>query len=139
MPPLRDRKQDICFLAEHILEQYNIQNNCMKELSKEAISHLESYCWSGNVRELEFAIEEAAVKSSGDQIQIENFSFDLQKDFMLISSGENQPCLSNVEMKYIELILKSVDFNKTCAAKILGIGLNTLYRKIAKYGIIEGD
>lgn len=135
LPPLRERIEDISNLIDYFLNKFNIENNCNKQISNDVRSYLTNYRWPGNVRELKYAIEDAAIKSKENEIMLEDFSLDLQMDFIISESRVNQKSLSSMEKKYIEAILSSVDFNKTRAAKMMGIGLNTLYRKIKKYGI----
>ncbi len=136
LPPLRERRSDIASLATHYLHKYNFSYGCKKRFSKDVMSHIENYSWGGNVRELIYTIEEAAIKANDEIIYLEDFSLDYQKDLIISSSRQNQYSLEEMEKKYIEVILKSVTYNKTRAAKIMGIGLNTLYRKISKYEIL---
>lgn len=137
LPALRERKEDIIELADYFLDIFNRSNKCKKRLSKDIKSYLKSYTWPGNVRELKYALEEAAVKAISDEIYLENFSLDLQQVFMIADSLQNHLSLDELEKRYIEFILNSVEFYKPRAAKILGIGLNTLYRKLKNYEIKE--
>ncbi|MCH8018996.1 sigma-54-dependent Fis family transcriptional regulator [candidate division KSB1 bacterium] len=135
LPPLRERKEDLLELAEHFLEIYNKSIKSKKKLSNEVKFYLRNYSWPGNIRELKFAVEEAAVKSVSDEIQVNNFSIDFRNTLANIEDNKDHKTLVEEERRHIEVVLNSVQFNKTRAAKILGIGLNTLYRKIDKYGI----
>ena len=62
---------------------------------------------------------------------------DWHQDLLVSSSKENNLSLSDLEKKYIEAVLKSMNYNKMRTATVLGIGLNTLYRKLRRYEIIE--
>ena len=136
LPPLRERKEDLLELAENFLEIYNRSIKSKKKLSNEVKFYLRNYySWPGNIRELKFAVEEAAVKSVSDEIQLNNFSIDFRNTLANIEDNKDHKTLVEEERRHIEVVLNSVQFNKTRAAKILGIGLNTLYRKIDKYGI----
>jgi DNA-binding NtrC family response regulator len=135
LPPLRERRQDIAVQAAHFLSLYNEQHGDHKRFSKAAKSHLLDHLWPGNSRELRSAIEEAAVKSDGDEICAHNFSLELQIASLMSSGQNNHLSLSEIERRYITMILHLVDFNKTRAAGILQIGLNTLYRKIKAYNL----
>lgn len=135
LPPLRQRKEDIPQLAELFLEFFNRSNKTRKRLANGVPAFLVNYAWPGNVRELKLAIEEAAIKAEGDELQAEDFSLELNCEFMLTDGKKRHLSLAEMEKRYIELILSSADFNKAQAAQILDIGVNTLYRKMQKYGI----
>lgn len=135
LPPLRERKEDILELAEHFLKLSNEKYKLDKRLAKEVKPYLLNYPWPGNIRELKFALLEAAINASGNEIYPEDFSFDYKFEFILSDSQQRRFSLANLEKRYIEMVLMSVDFKKTQAAKILEIGLNTLYRKMKDYEI----
>jgi transcriptional regulator with PAS, ATPase and Fis domain len=135
IPPLRERRGDIIELAEMFLDAYNATQKNVKVMTDEVKSCLSSYSWPGNIRELRYAVEEAAVKSAASQVRLVDFSLDFQKTLVISGSVRTQMTLQEVEKQYVSLILDSVNFNKVKAAKILGIGLNTLYRKIGRYEI----
>ncbi|WP_326909533.1 sigma-54-dependent transcriptional regulator [Sedimentibacter sp. MB31-C6] len=127
VPPLRDREKDKLYLAEHFLRQ----SNSNKKLSKEAEGFLLNYKFPGNVRELANLIERGILFSKGEEI--------MSPDFFSgeISNKNNVKSLSleDMEKEHIEQVLVRTGWNKTEAAKILKIGLRTLYRKIAEYDI----
>ena len=127
VPPLRDRGKDKLFLAEHFLRQ----SNSNKRLSKEAEEFLLNYKFPGNVRELANLIERGLLFSKGEEI--------MSSDFFSgeINNKNNVKSLSleDMEKEHIEQVLVQTGWNKTEAAKILKIGLRTLYRKIAEYNI----
>jgi len=127
IPPLRERKEDIPILAEHILSkictEYQIP---VKKLSKKCINKLMQYDWPGNVRELHNLIERALVVSSDDEISID----DLFADEM--PSSENR--IASEKLTIIDLLDKS-DRNISATAKAMGIARTTLYRKMKKLDI----
>ena len=139
LPPLRERKEHILELASHFLKLYNQKNNINRRFSNELKPYLRNNPWPGNVRELKFATEEAAVRGKNDEIFLEDFALDHQLELLVADGEANHLSLTELEKKYITVVLKSVEFNKTRAAKIMGIGLNTLYRKLDKYGINQND
>ena len=127
MPPLRDRGRDKLYLAEHFLRQSNLN----KRLSKEAEEFLLNYRFPGNVRELANLIERGILFSKGDEIMPADFfsgELSTKKD-------EKSLSLEDMEKEHIEQVLVKTGWNKTEAAKILKIGLRTLYRKISEYNI----
>ncbi len=79
------------------------------------------------------------MKAEKDEIRPEHFSLDMNIDFIFQDSQQRNLSLAQLEQRYIEFVLQREDFNKTRAARVLGIGTNTLYRKIEKYGIQERE
>jgi len=135
LPPLRERPEDIPELAIHFVEEINKKQRLEKKLPTETLHYLAKYSWPGNVRELYFALFEAAAQGEGVKILPGHFSLQKKFDFILADSNDKRFTLIEMEKRYIRLILKSVDGSKFLAAKRLGIGLATLYRKLQKYGI----
>lgn len=127
MPPLRDRGRDKLYLAEHFLRQSNLN----KRLSKEAEEFLLNYRFPGNVRELANLIERGILFSKGDEIM----SADFFSGELNTKKDEKSLSLEDMEKEHIEQVLVKTGWNKTEAAKILKIGLRTLYRKISEYNI----
>ncbi|MEK3989846.1 sigma 54-interacting transcriptional regulator [Robertmurraya sp. FSL R5-0851] len=141
IPPLRERKKDIPLLCESFIKELNItiQKNTIG-FDEKAIQLLQSYPWPGNIRELRNIVERSMILSSEDIISSAtvleaggaSFEYSLQ---------ENMPCpektikdqegLIENEKAYILGVLKQVNGNKTEAAKILGIGRSTLWRKLS--------
>ena len=135
LPPLRQRPEDIPELAVHFIEEINKKQRLEKKLSTETLHYLAKYSWPGNVRELYFALFEAATQGEGIEILPGHFSLRKKIDFVLADSNEKRFTLTEMEKRYIRLILDSVHGNKSRTAKRLGIGVATLYRKLQKYGI----
>jgi DNA-binding NtrC family response regulator len=132
MPPLRERKEDIPFLAEHFLTRFSQDmNKPIDTFSREALDEMMLYDWPGNVRELENAVERAVVVGKGRAILPENLP---------IFQGE--PCLpatdktlKEMEKFHIHHILNETRWNIAKSAKVLGIDRSTLYGKIKRYNI----
>jgi len=143
VPPLRDRGDDVDQLAVHFLKRYASQTESDAEsLSPAAIERLRSYPFPGNVRELENAIERAVTFASGEIVEVADLPARIRDHGAngsgesggglspLLSGPEELPSLDEIEHRYIEYVLKQVDGNKRRAARLLGIGRKTLYRKL---------
>ncbi|MHC5019777.1 MAG: sigma-54-dependent transcriptional regulator [Planctomycetota bacterium] len=143
VPPLRDRPGDIPPLAHHFLEKYAEENGkAGLELHPDVLRAFDAYGWPGNVRELENALETAVVLARESTLTTDLFPFapkalvaanepQVEDGRLLIRVGTP---MEEVEKKLILATLESVGGNKTEAAKVLGIGTRTLYRRLAEYG-----
>lgn len=134
IPPLRERKEDIPILIDYFMKKVSKRLN-KKEvpIRKEQMEKLINYEWPGNVRELENFIE-LIINMESVPIKLTNDNFKLDiKEFDDIN-GETLS-LEQVEKKHIIKVLKKYSGNITHSAEVLGIGRNTLYRKIEKYKI----
>lgn len=134
LPPLRQRRDDIPLLAHHFINRYAGQiGRPAPSISSEADKLFLSYPWPGNVREMMNAIEHSIIVCDN-----EITPGDLPIDML---SGETAPGdedaldLKSVERNHIVRVLHHTKGNKTEAARLLKIGLTTLYRKIEEYGI----
>jgi DNA-binding NtrC family response regulator len=140
IPPLRERQDDIILLAQHFLQKFSaLHHISAKRLSKGALAHLTSQKWSGNVRELENAIERAVIISQSAEIQVQDLSIDevlLVDEFQKPTSSEYLS-LNEIEMRYIAFILSKTGGKKEMAARILKIDRTTLHRKVAEYGLLQ--
>ena len=133
LPALRDRKKDIALLAEHFMKMFAAKSKKRIEgVSKDFLDHLQQHDWRGNIRELKNVIERAVILTNSDQLTIENLPFELQSTSykpQTLSAFD----LSSVEKLHIQRVLIHTRGNKTEAARLLNIGLTTLYRKIEEY------
>lgn len=128
-PPLRQRHQDIDLISNQILSQCNLINGTNKVLSEEAKTLLKSWSWPENVRELEDAVEHSYYFADGNIILPEH----LQSKLNGVNSENNERLpmtLKEAEENAIRYALEYTTGNVTQAAKILGIGRNTLYAKL---------
>jgi DNA-binding NtrC family response regulator len=152
IPPLRDRREDIPLLAAHFLERLKKNTGRNYTLSDDALRTLSDYAWPGNVRELENSIERACALCSGPLLRMSDLPTQLQ-DFHMHAyrslvhsvvepvavpsqSGAVTP-LAELERQAILDTLRQLKGDKLMAAKLLGIGKTTLYRKLKEYGIGE--
>ncbi len=131
IPPLRERKSDVKILVEHFLKLYCTRFEVSsKRISSEALKILSEYEWQGNIRELENVIERAVVLHEGSVIGPEQLPI-----FAARTVIAPKKSIKAAEIRRIVEILEETNWNKSKAAKILGIHLSTLYRKMEAYGV----
>jgi len=135
MPSLRDRKEDIPALVRHFLMRFDNQKSAT-QISDEALGRLMSYDWPGNIRELENCIQRAVSLGSGTFIQMQDLpSAMLYNLARKSSSRQDLSTLQTLEQQAIRQALKATGGDRVRAAKLLGIGKTTIYRKLKEYGI----
>ena len=141
VPPLRKRPEDIAELAQYFLHKFNgMSGRRISGFSKAATNQLQSYRWPGNVRELKNVIERAVVLARGETIEIDEVLLSnlatASESQMDVQQHAYQPVsLVEMERTHIRDTLKATGWNKSRAAKILGIERSTLDRKIQRYEI----
>ncbi|MEE4196253.1 MAG: sigma-54 dependent transcriptional regulator [Bacteroidales bacterium] len=132
LPPLRERLEDINELAVHFLDSYKMKyHKPQLKITQEAFKKLKKYNWPGNIRELQHIIERAVIMSNGDVLKANDFILDITDKS---SYNKNNLNLNDIERQAIERALKKHGFNVSAAAKELGLGRTTMYRKMTKYG-----
>jgi len=130
VPPLRDRKEDILALARHFVEKYGNQLKLGKlHLDASCLDCLLEHSWPGNIRELENAIERAAVLCTNGVIRPEYLPSTVVQDRRHRSNDPSRS-LAAAELDHIQAVLESVGGNRAEAARVLQIGQATLYRKL---------
>ncbi len=137
LPPLRERKEDILLLVEHFIKKYNAEmgKQCVG-VDDEVMRLLMSYEWKGNIRELENVIERAVIFAERDVIEICDIGLIGVGATALNGKKENlQAATKAFEKEQIYRVLNKYDWDKAEAAKVLGVGLSSLYRKIDELGI----
>jgi DNA-binding NtrC family response regulator len=134
IPPLRERKTDIPILVNSFLEKFSEANGRMRTISDDAIARMMAYDWPGNVRELENAIERAIALGSGPTLHVGDLPTNLQYGTgdRLPQNDELLP-LDELERRAILRALREAGGDKLTAARMLGIGKTTLYRKLKQY------
>ena len=143
IPPLRERRQDIPLLAGHVLERVARTTGVHRTISDEALRRMLDYDWPGNVRELENCLERACALSSSATLQIGDLPTGLRNlanenyPALDLSPSCNIVSLSELEKRAILQALEQVHGDKLEAARQLGIGKTTLYRKLKVYGVIR--
>ena len=141
LPELRARREDIPLLVEHFLQRHEVQQP-PRHFSNEALRLLLGYDWPGNLRELQNAVEYALAIGLGPTLTIADLPPHISG--MISLSGAPEPVgegrtLEEVERRHILRILEETSSNHLRAAEILGIDRRTLYRKLEKYKIPDGD
>ena len=136
LPALRERKSDIPLLVTSFLERFSASQQTSRDISEDAMRQLISYDWPGNVRELENAIERAVALSSGPIVHVADLPSSLQypTSERLPERNELVP-LEELERRAILRTLRETAGDKLQAARILGIGKTTLYRKLKQYNL----
>lgn len=134
VPPLREREGDIEALARHFLRHFSeLHNRPVTRFADEVLEVMKAHAWPGNVRELMHCVESMVVMSRGEVITPENLPDHLGLgDTSGVSDGG---VLADMERRLIAEMLRDTGGNKVEAARKLGIGLRTLYRKIEKWGL----
>ncbi len=136
IPPLRKRKEDLEFLIPFIANKLSDKWSVKKNIPQETFDYLMSYDWPGNIRELENILERAFVLAQGSDLLVSDFKMKREAlskteedyvDLFCLKSGQYLT-LQELELKYIKEIMKRTS-TKEEAARVLGIGRKTLYRK----------
>ncbi len=151
IPALRQRKEDIPELAQYFLERVDRETGVRRSLSDDALRVMMLYDWPGNVRELESLIERGCAMSSGPMLYVGDLTSPLQQ----VSEQRRMPALSAehsstlpaghiqsiaaMERTAILATIRQLKGDKLLAAKLLGIGKTTLYRKLKEYGAPEWE
>lgn len=131
LPSLSQRKGDIVVLAKHYLKEFSDKVN-RNEVSMDNafVDYLNHHHWKGNIRELKNIIERAVILASGDVIGADLLPYEFNNSLAESSSSMD---MATVEKQHIVRVLNFARGNKTETARLLGIGLTTLYRKIEEY------
>jgi two-component system, NtrC family, response regulator HydG len=129
LPPLRDRREDIPPLVEHFVRKFSLaMNRHITHVAPAAMNQLQQQPWSGNVRELENAVERAMVVAQEPELREQDFIF---KSQAIPVAGKS---LDEIERAHILRILDDCGNNQSRAAEILGIDRVTLHHKLKRYG-----
>lgn len=131
LPSLQQRAKDIPTLAKHFVAVFAAKTNKpVPVLQKEYLEALQQYGWPGNIRELKNVIERSVILENGNELTTSTLPFNMQHAADAKSSSFE---LAVVEKQHIQKVLQHTNGNKTETARLLGIGLTTLYRKIEEY------
>ena len=140
LPPLRERKSDIQLLVTAFLEKFSDPHGPTRTISDDAMRRLIAYDWPGNVRELENAIERAVAMGSGPIVHVGDLPSNLH-----YPSSERAPDkdellpMEELERRAILRTLRETGGDKLAAARMLGIGKTTLYRKLKQYQMEQAE
>ena len=145
LPPLRARGGDALALAQNFLGEAAVRNGKpVPGLTPEAAERLLAYDWPGNVRELRNCMERVVALMRGERVGVEDLPpkvRDYRSGHVLIAGDhphELQP-LEEVERRYILRVVEACKGNKSQAARVLGIGRKTLYRRLVSFGVSVSD
>ncbi|RMG15150.1 MAG: sigma-54-dependent Fis family transcriptional regulator [Planctomycetota bacterium] len=144
VPPLRERREDIPALAEEFLAEFSLELDrpYLEGFSPEALRRLTSHPWPGNVRELRNAVERAAILAEGPRVEAHDLQLeeDCAEPSPVPAAAENSGrarTLAEVERAHIARVLESCRWNKSRAARLLGIHRTTLAKKVEDYGLAQ--
>lgn len=144
LPPLKERKEDIPALVDHIIKSCSYEHEkTINGFSNEAIESLKSYDWPGNIRELKNVCERAVLMSNGPLLTVEDLPFSLRKNNRRIDwLGELQgdslkEIVAEVEREVILKALEENNWNRSATAQALKMNRSSLYAKMKELGIIE--
>jgi transcriptional regulator with PAS, ATPase and Fis domain len=136
LPSLRQRREDIPLLVDHLVAKFNrLQGKDIAGVSDEVMERLMGYEYPGNVRELENIIEQAFVLCRGGVVELHHLPRELRPSGSGESRGLQQASLQTMEKRLIAEILHRYRGNRGRTARSLGINPSTLYRKIKSLGI----
>jgi two-component system, NtrC family, response regulator AtoC len=145
VPPLRERVEDIPLLAYHFLQKCNHATaKNIKQISAEAMDYLINYAWPGNVRELENIIERAVIFCKESFISERDLPEELRGDlitapYLSIKDKPLEEAMAEYEKEILLQSLKDTQWNKSGAAKKLGISRSTLISKLKKHHLVPSD
>jgi DNA-binding NtrC family response regulator len=144
IPPLRDRTEDIPFLARHFVQKLSRElGSLAKEISPAAIDRLLTHSWPGNVRELENTIERSLVLAAGEVLQASDLRIEAPRTASAIPSAQSPllpegETLEHWEQMMIREALRRANGNKSQAARMLGLTRNALRYRLSQMGMESG-
>jgi len=141
LPPLRERVKDIEPLALHFVKIFTSKIDSKRRsdtsyFNDAFVKKLESYTWTGNIRELKNVIERAVILSDGETLTPEHLPYEIQESAPTAGNGTLSAfSMAGIEKLHIQRVLNHTQGNKAEAARLLEIGVATLYRKIEEYNL----
>jgi DNA-binding NtrC family response regulator len=136
LPPLRERRSDVPLLARHFLEKHRTSGSLVEGFAADALEQLTLHPWPGNVRELENAVESALALAHGRLLEVSDFALDRTAGGALEAAPGDLPLsLEAYERHVLVRALRESGGDAREAARRLGIGRSTLYRKLAGHGL----
>ena len=137
VPTLRERRSDIPLLVAHFLERFSDRQQHVRTISLDALKRLKAYDWPGNVREVRYAIERAVALSSHTMLTVDDFDSRTGLPPSHVPDAREFVPLAELERRALALAVHEAGGNKLVAARLLGIGKTTLYRKLKKYAAVR--
>ena len=137
MPPLRDRREDIPLLIDHFVNLYNQRfKRNISGLNESALVQMTRYDWPGNIRELQHAIEHAFVICRQDVVDVCHLPPELRELQLSAQDEDSEP---DDELVRLTAALEKTGWNKSRAARVLGVSRRTIYRKMEELGIKDEE
>jgi DNA-binding NtrC family response regulator len=137
LPPLRERREDIPLLVDHLVRR--AARHCGKAvtgLSEPALALLSSYPWPGNVRELAHVLERGVALAQHEVLTVEDLPAELHGPVPPSTDGADRPTLAELKRRYVERVYAECGGNVSRAATILGVDRRSLYRMLQRYGVM---
>jgi two-component system response regulator HydG len=139
IPPLRERRQDIPLLVAHFMDRISRSSGQEHTLSDDALKAMLAYDWPGNVRELENCLDRACALNTGPVIHVTDLPsaiFGSQSQAPSSAEGSSKIVpMAELEKQTILNTIAQLNGDKLLAARLLGIGKTTLYRKLKEYAV----
>ncbi|GGE95384.1 sigma-54-dependent transcriptional regulator [Flavobacterium limi] len=136
LPSLRERAKDIPLLTNFYVKQFSEKTNKKTlQTSADFLEKLENYSWPGNIRELKNVIERSVILSNGDTLTPDVLPYEMQHQTEKSTKSMSAFSMQSIEKLHIQKVLNYTKSNKAETARLLEIGIATLYRKIEEYGI----
>jgi DNA-binding NtrC family response regulator len=138
LPPLRERREDVPFLAQHFMELFNVQNETeFRAFDPEVLALLSSRDWPGNIRELRNIVERILLFARDETIRFSDLPDDLAQEQLCKEAENEEGTMAEIEKRVLARTLQQTENNVRHASRILNIPLRTLYRKLKNYDIIK--
>lgn len=136
LPPLRERIKDIALLTRSFVKQFSEKTNKKTlDVTDDFLLKLENYSWPGNIRELKNVIERSVILSNGDVLTSDVLPYEMQHQPEKATKPMSAFSMQSIEKLHIQKVLNYTKGNKAETARLLEIGIATLYRKLEEYGI----
>ncbi len=140
-PPLRDRREDIPYLADHFIQHHNFSRRIDKKINGEAMRQLIAYDWPGNVRELKNVVERAIILSRDKTtIRIEHLAFgnsSKKRNGNISLNFDKDPSLDELEAAYLRMQLEKFSGHRAKVAEVLKVSERNVYRLIKRHGLAK--
>jgi len=136
LPPIRERKKDIGPLAKSFIQLFATKvNKQITGYTDDFLKKLEAYNWPGNIRELKNVIERAVILCDSNELDASLLPYEFADTAAKTSNPISAFDLSSIEKLHIQRVLNHTHGNRAEAARLLNIGVATLYRKLKEYGL----
>lgn len=139
LPPLRERKEDVPLLIQHFIQHFNRKyKKTIQTVTHDVLKAMMNYSWPGNIRELEHAIERAFVLCRKNVIEVAHLPHEILGYPVTYTSLQKKRHTIDTPEELLDALRKT-GWNKSKAARLLGIHRRTLYRKLERYNMTEPE